>query len=91
MGIYVWGDNDPYYADANALGSALIGATMSGNDTGDKVVTIPSLNNRSSVADKTLPLGGMVKQDHHITTGIERLYEGITIATVKVGGVPWQA
>ena len=29
-GIYIWGDNQPYYADANYVAEALFGTTMSG-------------------------------------------------------------
>ena len=62
------GDNDPYYADANAVGLACIGVTMSGNDHGDK----------------TRSLSSGLTADHAVTTAIENLYEGITIAVIQV-------
>ena len=74
-GVYVWGDNDPYYADANAVAKRLVGATMSGDLPGAQVVGLRH-------AGTTSP--GLL-QDHLVTTGIEQLYEGITIATVKPG------
>jgi len=73
-GVYVWGDNDPYYGDANRLASALVpGLRMEGNLYGDKVV---------GIADgKDAKVG--LRAGHLITTGLEHLYEGITIATIQ--------
>jgi hypothetical protein len=74
-GVYVWGDNEPYYADANAVASRLVGATMSGNLPGAQVVGMRALG----------ATGPGLTRDHLVTTGLEQLYEGITIATVKPG------
>ena len=70
-GVYIWGDNDPYYVDANAVASKLLGCSMSGNSRGDKVVNEAMSNGQN----------GFIK--HQITTGLEFLYEGITIAQIK--------
>ncbi len=70
-GVYIWGDNDPLYVDANRLASALIpGLHMQGNLHGDLVV---GLAERGSAG---------VAVGHLITTGLEHLYEGVTIATL---------
>ena len=61
-GIYIWGDNHPLYADANALSMALVSASMSGNKCGD-----------GKVLQVTADGPGM--RAHEITTGIENLYE----------------
>lgn len=71
-GVYIWGDNDPYYADANQVAKMLFGATMAGNTEGGKTVGIQKPSKKR----------GLVP-NHLITTGLERLYEGITIATVS--------
>ncbi len=71
-GVYIWGDNQPYYADANAIGLALIGGEMQGNLMGDKPVGL-------RMKDDT---PGLVP-DHLLTTGLEHIYEGITIATIQ--------
>ena len=73
-GVYIWGDNDPYYVDANRLASALVpGLRMEGNLYG---------NNKVNVADgKGAKVG--LRAGHLITTGLEHLYEGITIATIQ--------
>ena len=71
-GVYIWGDNDPYYADANYVADALFGGNMSGNFYGDKVV---GLKDRKSK-------GGLVS-NHLITTGLQHIYEGITIASIR--------
>jgi hypothetical protein len=70
-GVYIWGDNEPYYADANAVAAALFGTTMTGNLLGNQVVPI------STGAGKP----GII-EGHLLTTGLEFLYEGITIATL---------
>ena len=44
-GVYIWGDNQPYYADANAVADKLFGGEMQGNLTGDQVIG-PGLGRR---------------------------------------------
>ena len=75
-GVYIWGDNQPFYADANVLGEALVGAKMQGDLRGDRVVDLLTRDDKTDTA-----IG--LRRDHLITTGIEQLYEGITIATVS--------
>ncbi len=70
-GVYVWGDNEPYYVDANAVGRRILDATMDGNVPGDKVV---SPQQRA---------GGPGFTPHLVMTGLNYLYEGVTIATVR--------
>lgn len=38
-GIYIWGDNDPYFVDANLILQRLFNASMFGDSPGDEVVT----------------------------------------------------
>lgn len=72
-GLYVWSDNDPYYADSNVILNRLFRTGMSGNYWGDKVLSIqPGAGSP-----------GIIK-DHHITTGIQSFYEGITISNVTL-------
>lgn len=71
-GVYVWGDNEPYYADANQLAQYLIGAEMHGNLFGDQEVGL----------QENLHSPGL-RPNHLITTGLEHVYEGITIATLN--------
>lgn len=70
-GVYIWGDNEPYYADANAVGQALLGVQMTGNLPGGNNVGIQQKGNKAGV----LP-------NHLLSTGIENVFEGITIATI---------
>jgi hypothetical protein len=69
--LYIWGDNDPYYADANAVLEALFGAdcVMKGNLPGRTVV-------------HELSPSGVGFHAHLVTTGLEQLFEGITIASL---------
>ncbi len=71
-GVYIWGDNEPYYADANYVSDYLIGVKMLGNLPGNEVV---GLNNKKKMTGLT--------PGHLITTGLENVYEGITIATLQ--------
>lgn len=71
-GVYLWGDNDPYHADADFLARRLMGVTMNGYYYGAQNVTFKTDENTS----------GMQK-DHLITTGLEYVYEGITISKIN--------
>lgn len=71
-GLYIWGDNLPFYADANYVSQALFGATMEGDLRGDQTVGLLNLGSESGI-----------KPNHLLTTGLEHLYEGITIATIQ--------
>jgi hypothetical protein len=72
-GVYIWGDNEPLYADANALANLLVPELrMDGNLPGDKVVGISRKAGQAGV-----------RQGHLLTTGLEFLYEGVTIATIR--------
>ncbi len=71
-GVYIWGDNEPFYADANVVAEALLGSGMDGNLSGGQVVDADFKNKK-----KGLKIG------HDITTGLEFMYEGDTIATLR--------
>ena len=62
-GVYIWGDNEPYYVDANALGKALIGVTMTGNLPGTATVGLQAKKGAPGI----LP-------NHLLSTGLEHLY-----------------
>jgi hypothetical protein len=70
-GVYLWGDNDPYHADADFLAKKLLGVSMHGYYTGGQNVGFKKENTVS----------GML-ENHLITTGLEYVYEGITISMI---------
>ena len=70
-GVYIWGDNQPYYADANRVAQALFGGSMAGDTMGDQAVGIQK--------DKLSP---GIREGHDVTTGLETVFEGATIATL---------
>lgn len=72
-GVYIWGDNEPFYADANLIANALIGTSMNGNVMGDETVQISGGPGQSGVL-----------ANHLLSTGLEFLYEGVTIATINL-------
>lgn len=71
-GLYLWGDNDPFYADTNVLMNKLFGCTMYGSVNGEGMIGIKTGGSISGL----LP-------NHAISTGIENMYEGSTIATIE--------
>jgi hypothetical protein len=71
-GVYIWGDNDPYYADANYVAEALFGTQMLGDLPGNQVMPL----------QRRLGHQGLLP-NHLLSTGLEHLYEGITIATIQ--------
>lgn len=75
-GVYIWSDNDPFYADSNVLLNKFYGSNvyMSGNYMGDKVLGIQSSAGAPGII-----------ANHPITTGLQSFYEGITISSVNMG------
>jgi hypothetical protein len=71
-GLYIWGDNVPYYGDANFVAQGLFGASMEGSVQGEQTV---------GVQKKTGTPG--LLPNHLLTTGLENIYEGHTIATIQ--------
>jgi hypothetical protein len=71
-GVYIWGDNEPYYADANFVAQGLFGGKMLGNLQGDQVVGL-----QNDAGKK-----GLLRR-HLLSTGLEYIYEGVTIATIQ--------
>jgi len=72
-GLYIWGDNHPYYADANFIIQTLFNTRMQGNLPGNRTVALQSRRG-----------GAGLIRDHLITTGLEHIFEGITIATIPL-------
>lgn len=70
-GLYIWGDNSPYFVDANLVLRRLFGVAMFGDSPGDQVVSM-----RTAAATSGLVPG------HLVTTGLVNIYEGRTIAEV---------
>lgn len=70
-GLYLWGDNAPYVGDAALVANALFDVELRGQpyDQGEQVI------GRQAKQGAT----GLLA-DHLLTTGIEQLYEGHTIA-----------
>ncbi len=71
-GVYIWGDNQPYYSDANAVAKVLFNGEMKGNLMGNKTVGLQQKKGQPGLL-----------RDHLLTTGLEHIYEGITIATIQ--------
>ena len=72
-GVYLWGDNAPYYVDANAVLKKMFSDTeLTGNYYGTEVLKI-----------QIKPGSPGIIADHLISTGLVSFYEGITIAHVE--------
>jgi len=71
-GLYLWGDNDPWHADADYMGQRLFGVSMAGNYEGAQVIGVRS----GSYGSGIIP-------GHPISTGIAHFFEGVTIAAVS--------
>lgn len=72
-GLLIWADNDPFYFDANRLATKLANCKFSGNWYCDKLMR-PSAELRPGFFTH-----------HALTTGLESLYEGITLPTIELG------
>jgi len=76
-GLFVWADNDPFTGAANQVLAALpetSGLRLSGNFVADTVLG-------EATGTKQAPTPGFTK--HLTTTGLEQLYEGITVAAIR--------
>ena len=71
-GLYLFGDNAPFFVDSNLISQRLFGISMSGDYLGDKVIGVSAGDNCTGIV-----------RGHLISTGIQSFYEGITIATVQ--------
>ena len=74
-GVYIWGDNDPWFKDANVILQRLYGISMFGDVPGGKNISIQTTQN-----------GPGIIAGHPIGTGIINFYEGVTIATIPCRG-----
>lgn len=72
-GLYLWADNDPFFADVNPVIRKLFSTSMSGNYKGDRVLGV-----QKNAYDVGIVAG------HLISTGIANFYEGITISNVAM-------
>ncbi|KAF5843742.1 hypothetical protein DUNSADRAFT_8258 [Dunaliella salina] len=71
LGVFICGGNGAFIADANALGSALLGATMDGNNHGGQTLMQEHM---------TTTMGYI--ENHALNTGIKKFFEGLKIASV---------
>ena len=80
--LYLWGDNVPYYVEANGITKQIFGCTdldLFGNADGQKTVSLHKVDDNGKQV-------GII--EHLITTGVELLYEGHTVASLdstKIG------
>ena len=72
-GVFLWGDNAPYSDDSNLIAQALFGVQLVDlHSQGEQIV---------GVHRRAADTSGVI-EDHLLTTGIERMYEGHTITTL---------
>lgn len=72
-GIFLWTDNDPYFAHANQVLLRLLPGEdicMEGNDRGEQIMKVHT--------DGHSP--GKLTKSHLIMTGLNSLYEGVTVS-----------
>ena len=74
-GLYLLGDNAPFFADVNVISQKLFGTELKGDYIGDKVI---------GVSEKQNDVG--IIKGHLMSTGICNFYEGITISNVEPKG-----
>jgi hypothetical protein len=79
-GLYLLADNEPYLQEANALTRRLFGTTIQGNYGGQKIAYVPRPEVTPDLVQK---FGGNYQvPDHPILTGVNFIYEGVTISNV---------
>eukprot|EP00727_Mastigamoeba_balamuthi_P001302 m51a1_g11169 hypothetical protein (372) ;mRNA; r:303390-304563 len=74
-GLYLWGDNAPYFDEANAIARKLLGVELTGDVHGDHVVARRPEGRED----------GTGFCDHPVVHGLDNLYEGATVSSVARG------
>lgn len=72
-GLYIWSDNDPFFADSNVILDKLFNTKMVGNYDGQKVLSV-----------QLWECGSGIVKSHPIAIGVKDFYEGATISRVDV-------
>lgn len=72
-GVYLWADNDPFFADVNPIIKDLFKSKMSGYYVGKRIIGV-----QKHIKDVGIVAG------HLISTGISNFYEGVTISNVAM-------
>jgi hypothetical protein len=80
-GLCLLADDEPFTSEADELARRLFGARVRGNYIGDKVATV---RGRGLTAAEIRKFGGQFEvDDHALLTGVNFLFEGITISNVS--------
>ena len=80
-GLCLLADNDPFVTEASELGKRLFGVTVSGNYQGTKIAYV---KNGELRPDDIKKFGGDYEvPSHPLLTGVNFVYEGITISTTR--------
>jgi hypothetical protein len=80
-GLCLLADDEPFTTEADELARRLFGARVSGNYIADKVATV---RGRGLTPAEVKKFGGQFEVDAHaILTGVNFLFEGITISNVS--------
>jgi hypothetical protein len=69
-GLFILGDNEPFFQDANFVAEALLGARMEGDSPGNQIIR------------QQTETGGVGFLPHPIMRDINNLFEGVTISTI---------
>jgi hypothetical protein len=99
-GVYVLADNTPYIFEANVIAGKLYGVHLDGAYYGGQVVHVVPPGKVKQMVDEALKKGDMQKladlrragflngklyaEDHELLSGIQEIYEGITVAAQTV-------
>jgi hypothetical protein len=99
-GVYLLADNTPYIYEANVAAGAMYGVHLDGGYYGGQVVHVVAPGKVKEMVDEALKKGDMQKladlrragflngklyaEDHELLSGIQEIYEGITVAAQTV-------
>ena len=80
-GLCLLADDEPFTAEADELARRLFGARVTGNYLADKTATV---RGRGLTAAEVRKFGGQFEvDDHALLTGVNFLFEGITVSNVS--------
>jgi hypothetical protein len=95
-GLYLLADNTPFTYEANVFAGAVYGINLAGGYDGGKVVNVVAPGKVKQMMEEAIKKGDMNKlvelrragffngqlyaEDHELLSGIQQIYEGITVA-----------
>lgn len=90
-GLFIFAENDPYHWHANALLEAFDRMQVQGDVAGDNYVFADESEQVGADIQRKRSVGKLCDSAHPITTGLQTLFEGVTVSVPRGKRPGWRA